>query len=226
MASDGQQFPIPTVWTFEREDISKIFDKHVREELPWYDLVTRCIRQIARHYISHGGTVYDVGASTGNIGRALKDIIEGQNAQLIAIEKSKEMAEQYNAIGKLVVNDALNVEFERADLIVCFLLLMFLSPEQRVKLIGKMEASLKDGGALVIVDKRVAEAGYVGTVLSRLTLSEKLNAGVVPDRIIHKELSLAGVQRPMRLKELPNGAVEFFRLGEFSGWIVEKQTPY
>jgi len=219
MASD---FAIPEVWTFNREDISRIFDKHVREELPWYDMVTRCIRQIARHYISEGGLVYDVGASTGNVGRAIEDIVKSRSARLIAIEKSKEMAANYHAIGELIVKDALEVDYENADLIICFLLLMFLGAEEKAELTQKMLASLKDGGALIIVDKRTAEDGYIGTVLSRLTLSEKLNAGVTAERIISKELSLAGVQRPMRPKDVPAGAVEFFRFGEFSGWIVEK----
>jgi len=221
VASEAQSFPIPDVWTFDREDISSIFDKHVREELPWYDIVTRAIRQIARHYITEGGLVYDVGASTGNIGRAIGDIVTSRKARFIAVEKSKEMAKQYKAVGELLVQDALNVTFENADLIICYLILMFLGPEEKTKLTRKLMASLKDGGALVIVDKRVAENGYIGTVLSRLTLSEKLNSGVVPERIISKELSLAGVQRPMRPEDVPKNAVEFFRFGEFSGWIVE-----
>jgi tRNA (cmo5U34)-methyltransferase len=184
--------------------------------------VTRCVQQIARHYISEGGLVYDVGASTGNIGRAIEGILKTRNARLIAIEKSKEMAVNYHAVGELIVKDALDVDFEKADLIVCFMVLMFLSTEHKVQLLQKALSSLKDGGALVIVEKREAEYGYIGTVLSRLTLSEKLNGGVTPERIISKELSLAGVQRPLRLKDVPVGAVEFFRFGEFSGWIVEK----
>ena len=222
MASEGQAFPIPDTWTFNREDISRIFDKHVREELPWYDMITRAIRQIARHYISTGGLIYDVGASTGNIGRALEEIIKNRSARLVAIEKSKEMALNYHAVGELIVKDALDVDFEKVDLIICFLMLMFLGAEEKGQLTRKMLASLKDGGALIIVDKRTAEDGYIGTVLSRLTLSEKLNSGVTPERIISKELSLAGIQRPLRLQDVPVGAVEFFRFGEFSGWIVEK----
>lgn len=36
-----------------------------------------------------------------------------------------------------------------------------------------------------------------------------------------KEISLGGVQRPVSPRELGPRAVEFFRLGDFAGWIIE-----
>jgi tRNA (cmo5U34)-methyltransferase len=220
---NGSAFTMQKSWTFNRPDIADVFDKHVREQLPWYEIVTRAITQIARHYISQNGLVYDIGASTGNIGRAIHDLIVDRNAHLIAIEKSKEMAEKYKAVGELIVKDALEVDYEKADLIICNLVLMFLRPEDKTRLINKLIVSLRYGGALVIVDKRASNEGYIGTILGRLTLSEKLNAGVTPERIITKELSLAGIQRPMNPEDIPEGAIEFFRFGEFSGWILERE---
>lgn len=41
------------------------------------------------------------------------------------------------------------------------------------------------------------------------------------DEIVAKELSLAGVQRPLRRTEIPERAVEIFRFGDFAGWISE-----
>ena len=42
-----------------------------------------------------------------------------------------------------------------------------------------------------------------------------------PDEIIAKELSLAGVQRPLSEEELP-GFTPVFRFGDFAGWLYEK----
>ena len=58
-------------------------------------------------------------------------------------------------------------------------------------------------------------------MLWRLTLAGKMAASCDPAEIIAKELSLCGVQRPLSPAELPHHAVEFFRFGEFAGWIVE-----
>ena len=57
-------------------NVARGFDRHVREQLPWYDLATNAILHVARHYIPQDGLVYDFGASTGNIGRALAPILK------------------------------------------------------------------------------------------------------------------------------------------------------
>ncbi len=56
----------------------------------------------------------------------------------------------------------------------------------------------------------------------RMTLEAKLNAGVEPESIIKKELSLTGVQRPLSINELPSSAREIFRFGDFAGWVIVK----
>lgn len=56
-------------WTFH--GFAKEFDGHVREQLPWYELASAAMGLIARQYIPKGGKVYDLGASTGNVGRVL-----------------------------------------------------------------------------------------------------------------------------------------------------------
>jgi tRNA (cmo5U34)-methyltransferase len=88
-------------------------------------------------------------------------------------------------------------------------------------LLGRLVCTARPGGAIIIFDKCEAEWGYVGTVLWRLALAGKLAAGVDPAEIVAKELSLSGVQRPLPRNLLPSNAVEFFRFGEFAGWVIE-----
>ena len=116
---------IPTEWTFKSSDVAEGFDNHVREQLPWYDLVTDGLRQLARHYIPQNGLVYDIGASTGNMGRALNETLKERNARLVALEESEEMCELYDAPGELVKIDAMDYKFQPFDLGICFLVLMF-----------------------------------------------------------------------------------------------------
>ena len=97
---------IPTNWTFETSGVAKGFDRHVREQLPWYDLATNAILHVARHYIPENGLVYDFGASTGNIGRALAPVLKKRNAHLIGIEPSQEMIKLYKAPGETICSNA------------------------------------------------------------------------------------------------------------------------
>lgn len=215
------QMPNEGQWTFQSKDVADSFDSHVREQLPWYDLATSAVEHIARHYVPEGGLVYDIGASTGNIGRAIFGILEARSARLIAVEKAAEMATKYQAPGEMLISDATTIDFEPFDFGVLFLSAIFMPPHIRGKFMSRFIGSLRPGGAVVMVERMESGSGYISTISARLTLSNKLKAGATPEDIVSKELSLSGVQRPLALSELPDGAVEFFRLGDFAGWIVE-----
>lgn len=217
---------IPSDWTFKNVGVADAFDNHVREQLPWYDLATGAVAHIARHYIPEGGLVYDIGASTGNIGRALADTIKARGARFVGIEPSAEMCERYAGPGELVNIDALDYDFEPFDVCVCFLVLMFLTTEKRKAFLTRLESLIKPGGVLIVFDKTEIKGGYISTVMHRLTIAGKVSTGAKPDDIIAKELSLGGVQRPLPPKfvsEATESATEVFRFGEFAGWVIEKR---
>ena len=212
---------LPRDWTFETAAIAAGFDRHVREQLPWYDLATAAVGHLVRHYLPRGGLVYDIGAATGNIGRALAATLAGRQARLVAIEASAGMAAAYAGPGELVQADALDVAFERYDVAVLFLTLMFLPVAQRGAFLGRLRAAVRPGGAIIVFDRGTAVRGYAATVLWRLALAGKVAAGVDPAEIVAKELSLGGVQRPVAPAELGPDAIEWFRFGEFAGWLIE-----
>lgn len=213
---------IPTEWTFKNSDVAEGFDNHVREQLPWYDLVTDGLRQLARHYIPQNGLVYDIGASTGNIGKALEETLKERNAKFIGLENSAEMCDLYEAPGELVQIDAMNYKFEKFDLAVCFLVLMFFPENKRWEFVQYLKGQIKPGGALIIVDKCEACTGYLATALWRISLAGKIAAGVDAESVIAKELSLCGIQRPIDPALLGDDAMEWFRFGDFAGWIITR----
>ncbi len=216
---------IPGEWTFRNHDVAESFDRHVREQLPWYDLLTGAVAHIARHYIPAGGLVYDIGASTGNIGRAIEPVLESRSAELIAIENSAQMAGLYEGPGMILIGDALECDYREFDLAICFLVMMFFPPSTRREFVRRLKDKLRPGGAIIVVDKCEAVSGYPATVLWRLALSNKIAAGVDADEIVAKELSLGGVQRPVNPSIFGPDAIEFFRFGEFAGWLIENNTP-
>lgn len=207
-------------WTFKNNWIAQNFDSHVREQLPWYELATNAVISIARNYLSRDGIIYDIGASTGNIGRSAKYLIEQRNANLVAIEESEEMALKYDGGGTLRVEDAVDFEYEEFSVAVCFLSLMFISKKRRSKLLQKLKASMEYGGCIILVEKFESTHGYSSTVFRRMTSEWKLRSGVSPSDILQKDLSLSGVQRPLDQSEV-DGGIEFFRIGEFAGYIIE-----
>jgi tRNA (cmo5U34)-methyltransferase len=205
-------------WTFEDSNLANNFGEHVRGQLPWYDLATGLVRCIAENYLPSGGLMYDIGASDGNITRSLKDIIESRAVEAISIEQSEEMIKCWSGNGKIEFSDACTYEYKEFDLCVCFLTLMFISPSDRRILLAQLRSKIKEGGALVVVDKFNGSGGYFDTVLRRMTMRQKLFNGESADDILDKELSLSGVQRPLDLEFFDDADV-FFQVGEFRGFI-------
>jgi tRNA (cmo5U34)-methyltransferase len=208
---------IPADWTFERPDVADAFDRHVREQLPWYDLATGMVAHVVRHYLPHGGRMYDLGAATGNIGRSLGDTLKQRQATLVAVDDSAAMVDVYDGPGTAVCADITDIVFEPFDVAVAFLTLCFVPVADRAALVRRLQDSTRPGGAVIIVDKFTAPAGYMGTVLHRLTIAGKAATGTPAEDIVAKELSLSGIQRP--LTEAPG--FEVFRFGEFAAYVWE-----
>lgn len=216
---------IPTDWTFKDKNVADEFDYHVRQQLPWYELATGLVSHCVRHYLPENGLIYDIGCSTGNLELSLEDILEKRSATLIPIDNSPEMVSLYRGKRDVVVADAQSYPFEMFDVGVCFLVLMFLSVEERADLLNKLYRRIKKGGCLILFEKTIADSGYLSTVLHRATIAGKVASGANSDEIIAKELSLGGVQRPLAKNFVRNKipeAIEIFRFGEFVGWIIER----
>ncbi len=217
----AEKLNIPRDWSWNAE-VAEKFGRHVREQLPWYALATGIVAHIARAYLPVEGLVVDVGASDGNIGRALSSLLAARRAVLVPIDSSPEMIRVYTGPGSPVLVDAVDFDFaaRAPDLIVCFLSLMFVPLPAREALLDRLKRSLRPGGAVVVFDKMIPGDGYIGTVSYRLTLAAKLDGGACPADVIAKELSISGVQRPLSVNELAD-FVEIFRFGDFAGWIWE-----
>jgi tRNA (cmo5U34)-methyltransferase len=213
-------------WSFE--GFANDFDSHVREQLPWYELVTESVAYIARNYLPTYGVIYDIGCSTGNMSKALLPLINERTGTILAIDNDESMVKAYqnniihNRIGAQQ-SKAEDCDYDDFDVAIVFLTAMFLPVENQATLLDKLYGKLRAGGAIIIVDKVCDEDGYFSTVMKRLTMYWKLKNGANPEDIINKELSLSGVQRPLSAELLRCfSAKQFFQLGEFKGWVIEK----
>lgn len=215
---------IPKSWTFKQEEVAKSFDNHVREQLPWYEILSNLISLVAKHYLPDGGRAYDIGASTGNLGVLLKEEIAARGIDWIGIDNSEQMRSVYRAGGKLEICDALDFEYKPFDCAVLFLSLMFFPVDKRREWLKSIFEKMKVGGAIIIVDKQESCGGKISTALHRFVLSSKKQSGATAEQILEKELSLCGIQNPLSRNffcDFP--AIEIFRFGDFAAWVIEKR---
>jgi tRNA (cmo5U34)-methyltransferase len=199
-------------WTFDNLD----FDKHVREQLPWYDLVTEAVVFMARQYLpTSGGLIYDIGASTGNITKAMADLMSARSAGAVSIEPNASLVKKFAGVGRVIESNAEDYDYKQFDIAILFLTLMFVPVSRRESLITTLKQNMRKGGAIIIVDKVTDSSGYFATCIKRMTMYFKQKF-VTPEEIVVKEISLSGVQRPVKRE----GKL-FFKFGEFEGWVIE-----
>ena len=208
---------------FSGDMVGKSFDCHVRQQLPFYELVTDAISVIVCNYLQPKGLIYDIGASTGNITKKIAQVAQERDSKMVSLESSFDMAKSWNGVGKIEVVDACSFVYEQFDVAVCNLVLMFMPLDARKQLLHNLISKAKNGGAIILVEKTLVDGGYFGTVLRRMTWKWKLSGGATYEEVVKKELSLSGVQRPLNEEELVSkfNAKQFFKLGEFSGWVIE-----
>ena len=212
---------IPNVWTFDSEPIASNFDNHVREQLPFYDLVSQAIVDLVALYVERQGAVVDIGASTGNIAKRLNALLVTRDAKCVSIEQSDSMARIWNAPGELVHANVLDVDLPPANAVVSNLTFMFVPPSERRQLLAKILASLTDNGALILVER--FESQYGAMANRHLIQAAKFRSGTPLNDVLSKEVSLAGVLRPLDYGLLePYKHWQFFAYGDFRGYVVER----
>jgi len=214
-------------WTFNTPEIANSFDSHVREQLPWYDMVTDSVVYIIKNYLSENNSIVDIGASTGNMIEKLLPLVKERSCDMVAIEKSESMykvlLEKFGSIPFLDIDnsDVLDIHMPKGQIYILFLTLMFIPVSMRQKLLQRIKESCVEGGVIIVVDKVCDHSGYFSTVLKRLTWNQKILQGAKPEDILIKEMSLAGVQIPINATILGDDAKLFFRMGEFAGWVIQ-----
>lgn len=218
---------VPANWTFKDAAVAAGFQRHVREQLPWYDLATGCVAHVARHYIPEKGVVYDIGASVGNIGNCILPTLQDRKAEFHPIEASAEMCGKYAGPGTVECADAMKYDFKEYDCAIMFLVLMFMPPSERIHWFKNLLGKMKRGGCLILFDKFETQGfdPYIATILRRMTLAGKVATGTSSEEIVAKELSLCGVQRPLAHRTIENLTPMphlVFQFGEFAGYVFTR----
>jgi tRNA (cmo5U34)-methyltransferase len=149
--------------------------------------------------------IYEVGCSTGTLTLKLAEHNKQKpEARFIGIDVEADMiavAEQKRKKNPelnvdFVTADALTIEMEPADLILCYYTVQFINPSARQTLIDKLYQTLNWGGALLLFEKvRGADARFQD-ILTALYTDYKLRMGYSAEDIVSKSRSLKGVLEP------------------------------
>ena len=189
-------------WHFSG-DVAKNFDAHVSKSVPLYAEGHKIVCDLSDFFIKPESLCYEIGCSTGALISRIADYNRNKDgARFIGIDVEADMIEVAKegrvdgAELEFVHGDALELEFEPCDLIVCYYTIQFIRPSVRQNFIDKCFQHLNWGGALLMFEKVRGPDARFQDIVSQLYNDYKLSQGYTPEEIIAKARSLKGVLEP------------------------------
>jgi tRNA (cmo5U34)-methyltransferase len=225
---------IPIPWVFN-EEVAELFNEHVRQSVPFYDEIHRLITLLSIDCLPIGGTVCDIGTSTGEAIYNLHKYL-GDRVFYVGIDPSPSMIK----VAKQRLAHVKNVNFIEAqaqdtiiplnNLCLCVLTLGFIKPQDRLCVLSQIYNSLKLGSSLILVEKVTTEKHNIQRFYNRCHDEFKLQNGLTLEQISAKKDSLKGILVPfsleynIRMLEQSGFRVNdiFFKWLNFAGIIAQK----
>lgn len=194
------------VWTFGGET-PRTFDRHIARSIPAYLDGHELIVDIADQAVPVGGRCYDLGCSTGALTARLAERLAPRGAEVLGVDREPAMiekaAERCAGIPSTHFQTAAleELEFERADLAVCYYTLQFVPIRSRQQVVDRVHRALEPAGAIILFEKVLAPSARHQDIAAGVHLDFRRRQGFTDDQIAAKTRSLRGVLQPLSAEE-------------------------
>jgi tRNA (cmo5U34)-methyltransferase len=218
-------------WVFD-EKVAPHFDEHVRKSVPDYDRIQDLAASFGDWFLQDGGTVIDLGASTGETLLRIQSRNPKKDIKVIGYDNSRAMIQQAKAKGVDVhfCDLSMLTQISGHDYGVSLYTLQFLRPGAKQTVLSVCYDSLKRGGGFFVVEKVLGSIPEFQDMTQSLYWDMKLENGLSPQEVLNKSAALRGQMFPQTVAE--NEAL-FRRVGfvryelvyrhlQFAGWLLMK----
>lgn len=220
--------------------VASVFDDMVNRSVPFYGEMQRMMAEQAGDYAKPGTDIYDLGCATGTTLIGMNTAI-AEDIRFIGIDDSPEMLAKCQA--KLeeagfkrpfelrVADLNQKVEIANASVAILCLTLQFVRPMNREKLLKSVFEGLNSGGALILVEKILAEDGVFNRDFINYYYNYKRRNDYSEMEISQKREALENILIPYKLSENINILLDtgfahcevFFKWYNFVGLIAVKK---
>lgn len=220
--------------------VASVFDDMVNRSVPFYGEMQRMMAEQAADYAKSGTDVYDLGCATGTTLIGMNTAIS-EDIRFIGIDDSPEMLDKcqtkleeinFKRPFELRVAD-LNktVAVSNASVAILCLTLQFVRPINRQKLLKSVFDGLNSGGALILVEKILAEDSVFNRDFIKYYYNYKRRNHYSEMEISQKREALENILIPYKLSENISLLLEtgfghcevFFKWYNFVGLIAVKK---
>ena len=221
-------------------NVANVFDDMVNRSVPFYGEIQRMIAELTADHAQEGTDVYDLGCSTGTTMIGMDTMVD-QNIRFVGIDDSQEMLDKcklklleigFSRDYELRCADlSQGVQINNASVVVLCLTLQFVRPIYREQLLKNIYDGLKPGGALILVEKILAEESEFNREFIKYYYNYKRRNNYSEMEISQKREALENVLIPYKLSEditllRDRGFVNcevFFKWYNFAGVIAIKK---
>lgn len=189
-------------WTFSA-GVVKVFDEHVRNSVPLYDLFQKEIASMSVYFSQKNSNIIDIGTSTGSLISLLMNYNSHRNVNFIGIDVEPDMIEECKTRHPEInfqVLDAVECDYTNASVVTSMLTLQFMEHSKRKEVLKRIYNQMNLNGALFIVEKVRSVDVEIHDIYSDLYYDfkrEKFNC----TEILDKNQSLRGVMKPITTNE-------------------------
>lgn len=191
------------------EETAEVFDDMLDRSIPLYREVQRMIGELAAEFAVDGTQVYDLGCSTGitldtlvgSVGQAVRFV--GLDYSPAMLSRARERIARLGCDACTLVQADLNcgVAIENASVVVLNLVLQFVRPLNRDRLMREVHAGLNEGGCVILVEKVLGNDSLFNRAFIKLYYEMKKRNGYSELEIARKREELENVLIPYRVDE-------------------------
>ena len=224
------------------QSVVQVFDDMIGRSVPFYTFLTRAIATIIVELMGSRDhfTVYDLGASTGNLLSNLdQQLLPYQSLHYYGIDNSefmlKELLKKAQEFKKgevtAQVHDLNNsFVFEKVDVIVLNLVLQFLKEDRRQQLLKNCFDSLPYSGACLVIEKCRQTDLELESLFIKNYHDYKVALGYSDQEIKNKDNAIKGVLVPLTIQRNIDmlqeagftTVVPFYQWFNFVGFLAKK----
>lgn len=191
-------------------NVANVFDDMVSRSVPFYGEMQRMMAELAADHAQKGSDVYDLGCSTGTTMIGMDTMVD-PDIRFVGIDDSQEMLNKCKS-NLMEIGFSRNYDLRSADLnqgvkidnasvVVLCLTLQFVRPIYREQLIKNIYDGLNPGGALILIEKILAEESRFNRDFINYYYNYKRRNHYSDLEISQKREALENVLIPYKLSE-------------------------
>jgi tRNA (cmo5U34)-methyltransferase len=235
-----EKYTKPSDFKFSSK-VAGVFDDMVNRSVPYYEEMQRMVAELAADHAVENTNIYDLGCSTGTTMIHMNETV-APAVPFIGVDDSQDMLNkcraklnqlEFKRPFDLVVADLnKDVKIENASVVVLVLTLQFVRPISRERLVKQIFDGLNKDGALIIIEKILAEDSRFNRDFIKYYYDMKRRHHYSEMEISQKREALENVLIPYKSSEnitlLRDAGFEhceiFFKWYNFTGIIAKKAS--